>query len=244
MNWFANFYFREGPGIDKNAPKPEGLRLLASVFAREWWDLLKLNLLFVLFALPLITVPAAVFAMISISMAMIADRNIYLLRDFWQAFRARFFMATLAGLVLCGIEALSLLALFTYIEAAGTNLMFALPLTVAIAVSILIPLWFGHFFVALAVGGGQPLGALLKASTIGMLAHPLPGIGALAFIAMLWLIHIAFYPVSVFLPVLVNFSLGTLVFCFAVTKGVQFGFSHLATDSQNDTSRSPETQSA
>ncbi len=30
MNWFLNFYFGEGPGIDKNAPKPKGLKLLGT----------------------------------------------------------------------------------------------------------------------------------------------------------------------------------------------------------------------
>ena len=59
MNWLANFYFGEGPGIPKDAPKPEGLRLLASVLGREWWALVKLNLLFIAFSLPIVTLPAA-----------------------------------------------------------------------------------------------------------------------------------------------------------------------------------------
>ena len=90
MNWLANFYFREGPGIPKDAPKPEGLRLLASVLGREWWAFLKLNLLFVAFSLPIVTLPAACFATVSICVAMIEDRNVYLWRDFWSAFRSRF----------------------------------------------------------------------------------------------------------------------------------------------------------
>ena len=47
MNWFLNYYFAEGPGIPKDAPAPKGLSLLASVLGREWWDLLKLELLFI-----------------------------------------------------------------------------------------------------------------------------------------------------------------------------------------------------
>ena len=41
MNWLYNLYFREGPGIPKDAPKAEGLRLLAAVLRREWWELTK-----------------------------------------------------------------------------------------------------------------------------------------------------------------------------------------------------------
>ena len=162
MNWFLNFYFGEGPGIDKNAPRPEGLRLLGAVLVREWWELLKLNLLFVAFALPLVTIPAAWFAAVSISVTMIEDRNVWLLRDFWAAFRSRFALTTLVGMAFCAGEALSVLAITTYADAAKDNLAFAAPLTIAILVAIALPLLVTNVFVALAKYRGMPLGELLR----------------------------------------------------------------------------------
>ena len=106
MNFLLNHYFGEGPGIAKDAPKPTGLRLLLATFAREWWDLLKLNLLFVAFALPVVTIPAAYAAAVRVSVMMIEDRNVYLWRDFWTAFRARFRLTTAIGVAVAGIVAL------------------------------------------------------------------------------------------------------------------------------------------
>ena len=244
MNWLFNFYFGEGPGIPKDAPRPEGLRLLASVLGREWWELLKLNLLFLAVSLPVVTMPAAWFATVSISVMMIEDRNIYLWRDFWSAFRSRFWLTTLLGLMFCCAGALTVVAVQTYAVAAKSSLISVAPLTIALTVSVLLPLFAMHLFVAIRQGAGRSLADSAKAAAIGVLARPFPGLAALLFVALLWLAHILFYPASVFLPVLVNFSLGALVTSFAVLKGVQFGFARIATAPQRGPTKRPRTQSA
>ena len=244
MNWLHNYYFGEGPGIDKDAPKPEGLRLLASVLGREWWALVKLNLLFIAASLPIVTLPAAHYATVRITVAMVEDRNVYLWRDFWSAFRARFWLVTLSGAVFGGGGALTIFALQTYAGAAKSNLLFVAPLTIALVVAVLLPLFANHLLVALATSAGRSLADVFKASAIGMLMRPLPGLAALLFVALLWLASVFFFPASVPLPVLVNFSLGALVTSFAVRKGVQLGFSHVAIVPRSGPTRRPRTQSA
>ncbi len=244
MNWLANLYFREGPGIPKDAPKPEGLRLFVSILGREWWPLMKLNLLFIAVSLPVVTLPAAYFATVSVCVTMIEDRNVYLWHDFWSAFRSRFGLTTLLGLTLCCVAALTILAIQTYAEAAKSNLLAVAPLTIGLTMSVLLPLVGVHLFVAIAQCAGRSLPDILKASAIGLLARPLPGLGALLFVTLLWLAEIIFYPTSLLLPVLVNFSLGALVTSFAVLKGVQFGFSNIATTPPRGSTKRPRTQSA
>ncbi len=239
MNWFLNHYFAEGPGIPKDAPKPEGVRLLAGTFAREWWELIKLNLLFLAASLPVVTLPAAYCAMVSVSVSMIEDRNVYLVRDFWAAFRSRFWAVTLVGVLLAGAQALAVLAVRSYALAAVDQILFAVPLAIALAVAVLLPVFAAHLFVARSCAPGAPLPLIVRAAALGLLARPLPGIAALLFTAMLWLAHISFYPASVFLPVLVNFSLGALVTSFAVLKGVRFGLSRLSAGREPESKTRP-----
>ena len=223
MNWVANFYFREGPGIDKDAPKPEGLRLLGAVLCREWWDLLRLNVLFIAACLPLVTVPAAYAAAVSVCVAMIEDRNVYLWRDFWAAFRAKFWISTFGGVCLATAGGLVWFALPVYAAQAKDNLIFAAPFAVAASLAVLLPLFAAGFFAALAKAEGSPLGQVARIAGLAVLARPLQGLAALAVVAGLWLAHVLFYPVSVFLPVLLNFSLGALLMSFAMLKGVELG---------------------
>lgn len=244
MNWLTNYYFGEGKGIDKNAPKPTGLWLLAHVLGREWWELVKLNLLFIAFSLPLVTLPAAYGAMVRISVEMIEDRTVYLWRDFWAAFRTGFVRTSVLGALLCGVGMLSALAIASYAAAAKTSLVFATPLAIAVVVAIALPLFSAHLFVAFAVHRNRPLRDLLRASAIGMLTRPLPGLVALVVVALLWIAHIWFYPVSVLLPVLVNFSLGALLTSFATLKGVRLGLSFCTTEMEDGTAGRPKSQVA
>lgn len=243
MNWLYTYYFGEGPGVEKGGPKPEGLRLLASVLGREWWELLKLNLLFIAFSLPLVTLPAAYLAMTCICVMMIEDRNVYLWRDFQSAFRAGFGKAGLAGIALTSAGALAWFAASAYGAAAQTNLLFALPFAVAASICALLPLFGAYGFVALARADDAPLAGAARTAALAVLARPLPGIAAMAFTALLWLAHILFYPASALLPVLVNFSLGALVMAFAALASIQRAGSHTAASSR-ETTRRPKSQSA
>lgn len=48
---FGN-YSKPGPGIDKNAPKKKGLNLFYDIALRKFWDIIKLNLLYIVTILP------------------------------------------------------------------------------------------------------------------------------------------------------------------------------------------------
>lgn len=242
MNFLYNYYFGEGPGIAKDAPAPTGLRLLAQVLGREWWELIKLNLVFIAFCLPLVTLPAAYFAMSRICVRMIEDRNVYLLRDFWEGFRSQFVRASLLGFALAAATALAVLAVRSYAALALENLAYAAPLALAASMAVLIPLFAFQLFTALALSERQSTGTLLKAAFLGLLAQPLHGLAALAIVAALWVAHVLFYPASILLPVLVNFSLGALLGSFAALRGVRFGLSRLSPAKAAEARAKPEMQ--
>lgn len=217
MQWMRDYFLKDGPGIAKDAPKKTGLALLAEIIGREWWELVKLNLLFILFALPLVTLPAAQVAATRICVAMVEDRNCYLWRDFWETFRARLVPATLAGVALGGAFAITGYASAAYFRAAAQNLAFSLPLAVALVMLVLIPLLAAQLFALLAMSR-LPLSRLLPVACLGLLANPLPGLAALGFAAVLWLAHVVFYPASILMPAVLNFSLGTLALTFGVHR--------------------------
>lgn len=216
MQWLEAMWTKEGKGIDNDAPKRTGLALFFQIIAREWWELVKLNLLFILASLPLVTLPAATFATASICRAMVEDRNVYLLRDFVDAFRRHALRATLWGLTAGAVLALGLHAIVAYGTAARESLIYAAPLAISLAATVFTGLSAVHFMV-LSVTVQQPLFQTLKLAALASLWRPFPLLGALAFTASLWLAHILFYPVSVFMPAAFNFSAGV----FAVMFGAQ-----------------------
>lgn len=217
MQWLRDIWSKEGPGIPKNAPKKTGLALCAETFAREWWQLVKLNILFILGALFVVTIPAAIAAMARVSVAFVEDRNTYLLRDFTEAFIKYFWLATAWGLAFTLAIAIGVYSVVTYAATARGNIVLALPLTVAVVATVFIIVMACHL-VVLMVMRDLPAPTLLRLAAIASIMRPLPALTGLVFVSALWLAHIVFYPVSVFMPATLNFSLGMFAVAFSVHR--------------------------
>lgn len=215
MSLFTPGWLKSGPGVPKDAPPKTGFALLLDVIARNWWELIQLNLLVILFCLPLITVPAALVAAARICALMLEDRPIYLGRDFLETFRGRFVTASFLGIAAIALIALSLTSTIILLQAARTNILFALPFTIG-AATTLFALVATAYAIALLALRNQPLASLLKRAMLGAIVRPVPALAALAVVAVLWLLHILFYPASIFMPALINFSFGMLAVTFGV----------------------------
>ncbi|ULR47214.1 YesL family protein [Rhizobium sp. K102] len=219
MQWLRDMWTKEGPGIPKDAPAKTGLALFADILAREWWEMVKLNILFILASLFVVTLPAALAAMARVSVAFVEDRNTYLLREFLEAFRQYFWRATAWGLALAGALAIGVHAIATYGAGARGNLMLAAPLAIALVATAFLAVLACHLIV-LMVMRDLPALRLLRLAALASIARPLPALAALAINATLWLAHILFYPVSVFMPATFNFSLGMFAVAFGVHRAV------------------------
>ncbi|MGO7399476.1 DUF624 domain-containing protein [Rhizobium ruizarguesonis] len=217
MQWLRDMWTREGPGIPKDAPKRTGLALFAEILVREWWEMVKLNFLFILAGLFVVTLPAALAAMARVSVALVEDRSTYLLRDFTEAFLRYFWRATAWGLALAVALAVCIHAIATYGAGARDNLLLSAPLTVALVATAFVAVLACHL-VILMVMRDLPALQLLRLAALASVVRPFPALAALAFTAGLWLAHILFYPVSVFMPATFNFSLGMFAVAFGVHR--------------------------
>jgi hypothetical protein len=155
--------------------------------------------------------------MASISVALVEDRNIYLGRDFCAAFRKHLWQATMAGFIMSSAIGLGVYATVTYASLATGELIFAAPLAISLVATVFICVFACHDLV-LMVMRDLPFVQRVRLAALASLARPLPAIGAIGFGAALWLVHILLYPISVFMPAALNFSLGMFVVTFSVHR--------------------------
>ena len=66
---------KDTPGIAKDAPQKKGFARYFEILWREFFPLIKLNLLFIISCLPIVTIPAALTAMNRITVTMVRDRT-------------------------------------------------------------------------------------------------------------------------------------------------------------------------
>lgn len=114
-------YSKCGSGIDKNAPKKTGIPLFIETFTREFTSLLKLNFIFLISCIPIVTIGAAIGGMTSVTLKMVQDEPSDVFYDFKEGFKKNWKQSSLFYLIiLCGISVIACAFLF-YIQLQGIS---------------------------------------------------------------------------------------------------------------------------
>lgn len=81
-----NDYTKAGPGVAKNAPKKKPFFEFFELYFRKFWKLLELNLLTVLFCIPVVTIGPAIAGMTRVLRNYRLEKNAFIFHDFWKGF--------------------------------------------------------------------------------------------------------------------------------------------------------------
>ncbi|MBE6063742.1 MAG: DUF624 domain-containing protein [Clostridium butyricum] len=162
-NFLIPDYSRPGPGIDRNAPKKTGIPLLFETFCREFTTLLKLNFIFLICCIPIITIGPAIAGMTNVTLKMVKDEPSDLLYDFKEGFKKNFKQ----GLILGGIGAISvfliLCAFLFYMQFTGSTYY----LMMLIVSSVAMFFFMGYMYMfPMAVSVNLNIRAIIKNSFI------------------------------------------------------------------------------
>lgn len=219
MGLFKIDYSRPGPGIAKDAPKKKGLRLFWDIYVRVFWELIKLNMLFFLFCIPIVTIGPAFAGMSRVMMLMVRERPFFVWGDFWEEFRASWKKSVPAGLLVLLCAGALLLAIAFYAGyAAASPIMYA-PMVLSGVMLLLLGLA-GVYVFPLLVSFEFSLVVILKNAFglgIGCLKHSLPAL-LLAWIGLLAIV--LYLPLSVPFLVFFYFSHVCFLCCFAAWPGI------------------------
>ena len=143
MGLFSKNYETAGVGISKYAPKKKGIALFFDIVGRKFWKLMQVNLVYMLFFLPLVMMlpvmtifknhyrlsVASMIVMMLIFMVLIGpatagmtkvirlfviNKHSFIMRDFFKGFRSNFKNAAIVGFLDCLIILSALAALNVY----------------------------------------------------------------------------------------------------------------------------------
>lgn len=215
MLWFRPGYLKEGPGIDKDASPKTGLALFFEILVREFWQLLKLNLLFVICALPLVTFGAARAALSRCTMNMVRDVPNDVWDDFRQELKKDFSRNTALGLL--ELFALGMLILLLSLPGIRSNTVACVVLLALTAIVVLVLGYLWPMVVAVDV----PLRAAIKNAAVLALAFPQHSLPALVVALLLYGLSFWLFPLSLPLVMFVPFGMGSFVTSFAAWSDIR-----------------------
>ncbi len=232
MGWYQALYEGNGRG-EAPGPRPRGLKLLAHILRWHWWTLVKTNILFCLFCLPVVTIPAALKAMTRVCVLLLRGEVLDLWPDWWSGFRRDFLRTTGAG----ALTALALAAMGSgvgfYGRGMAENGLLAAPaLVLAAAMAVVFMSLFSLF--PLLEFSELKLWEAVRSALLLVLVRLPQNIAALAFLAALTAAYLFAYPYSTFVLMAIAFALFWLTACFAAWPGLEKHVFHISEEETDE----------
>ncbi|WP_295074978.1 DUF624 domain-containing protein [Ruminococcus sp.] len=176
MGLFSKNYETAGVGIAKDAPKKKGLSLFFDIFGRKIWNLMEINLLYMVFFLPLILMIPAIYllgdfyklslavnillmvvfmifigpataGMTKVIRCYVLGKHTFIWSDFWKGFKSNFKTAAIVGFVDCLIILSALSALWFYPQLAEQMQSKAVYIPMVITFSLFLVLMIMNFYI-------------------------------------------------------------------------------------------------
>jgi uncharacterized membrane protein YesL len=109
---FFKSYYNPGPGIDKNALPKKGLALYIELLTVDFWGFISLNMLYVIFCFPIVTIGGATLAYNELCCKLIREEHVFVFSDFFNSFKENFKKGIFFSVVLL-VVLLDLLIIYT-----------------------------------------------------------------------------------------------------------------------------------
>lgn len=211
-------YLKAGPGVDINAPKKTEIPLFIEILRREFTTLLKLNLIFLVACLPIITIGPAIGAMTSVTLKMVRDKPVDIYYDFKQGFKKNWKQSLILGILGGLITSAIICAFLFYIQLEGIA-YYLMMFIIGMIVVIIGMLWL--YVYPMTVGVNLKIKQIIKNSFLLSIKYIKHSIIALLICALLIVITIMFLPMSILLILVFTFSLCSFISSFCAWSGIE-----------------------
>lgn len=207
---------KEGAGL----PLPEGgAARYAVILATNFWKLVGLNLLFVAFSLPVITMPAALCAANRVCMLLIRNGYCFLWQDFIEEFKGSFRRSLLPAVLFVVLIFFGYYAMSLGLTNGGLPLWSTIFWMIGIMASVAGICWGAYFFALVSLLDQNNRGVLKNARLLCMI-RPGRALAVFGIIATATFLMAILVPISIALmlfcvPALVQYSVCFLVYGIA-----------------------------
>ncbi len=127
---FFNFE-KEGPGIDKNAPKKKAFIVFFETFFRNFWKFITINLVYTLISLPILTNGLSAVGITHVTRNTARDKHSFGLSDFFETVKKNWKQALPAGILNAVIYICLLFAAYFYFSSDGIMSTIGLGITLS-----------------------------------------------------------------------------------------------------------------
>ena len=210
--------FAPGAGVI-DAPPSDGWKRFFFILGTHFWKLVTLNLLFLAFCIPVVTIPAAFCGMNRVLVKLYREGNCFLWAEFWKEFCANFWKAMPFGL----FGGFSLFASYYFLSlgvSAAEDRVALLPAAIGILLLFFAVLFLNYVFVflpTLELKNGQ----IARNAFIFLATEWKANLAILTSVAATVIFTAVLFPYSLFTLAFFSVSLMQYAICAAVNQPLQ-----------------------
>ena len=211
---FGKNYNKPGKGIQKDEPTKKGIALFIDILVREFWNLVGLNLIFIITSIPIFTIGASYAALNSVIVKMLRDISVDVIPDYKKAFKENFKQGTMAYIITMIVI---IILYFTYTFYYNFSEIIAYVVLGICFITIMI----GMYVFPLIASVNLSIKNIYKNSMILGCVCLRQSITALVITVVASFITLILPPVAITTSLFIGFSFFAFVNCFLAYKGIQ-----------------------
>ncbi len=205
-------------GTDQLAPK-EGIAKYFYLLWNHAWKLIGVNLLFLAFSLPVVTLPAALCAMNRVLIKLVRESNVFLWEEFRDEFKSDFLRSLPLGLLFGALLFLGYF-LISFGMANYSNLVGMLAFAIGI-VTLVFSMSRAIYAFLMRAMFALKTRDLLKNANIMAATRGGRGLIAVGILLVCYALVAMFFPYSLIVVLLFGFSLMQYTLCFVLNTPIQ-----------------------
>ncbi|WP_077534589.1 YesL family protein [Massiliimalia massiliensis] len=198
-------YTKPGKGVDKNGPQKKRFFHFFELYFRKFWKLITLNLIYILFCIPIVTIGPATAAMTYILKNYTMERPVFLWSDFLEAFKKNWKQGFVMGLIDLVVLVLSYVAYQFYFAQLDSSNFFYVPLVLVLSIGFIVALASMYMFIMIPVLDMKFKPMLKNAfllSIVGIKTNLLTTL----FVVLISVLMFLFFPITILLIIPLYFT--------------------------------------
>lgn len=213
-------YTRPGKGVSRDEPQKPRFLLFWELFFRKFWKLVQLNLLYIAFCLPIVTIGPATAGFTYVLRNMVNEKPVFLFSDFWDGFKSNFLQSIMYSVLAVVCSVLLWVALrFYMLNSAAVSWMYA-PLALCMMMALLFV--FMSFYVFLMIVTlDLPLRLILKNAAILSVVCLKTNFLTLLFVGLILFLSFIIPPLGAMIFIFITPALIGFIICFNSYQGIK-----------------------
>ncbi len=209
---FGLFNFeKEGPGVRKDEPEKKRFFVFLDIYHRHLFDMIKLNLLFLIFCIPIITIGPALAGLFYCTKNYSQEKHVFIFSDFFDAFKNNFKQGLVLG-ILNSILAYIFYTAITFYFRQSSESWFFMVLSGICVLVVLLYVMMQYYTYLLMITIHIPIRGIIKNSFLMTVISIKKNIKTTLIIAILWFfMYLIGYIGYIFYPTLVFSTLAMVI---------------------------------